>query len=87
MKSAALAITTFGAFCLVTRVDIDAIVELTVQGLFVLVAASMGVAVFFPEIGVDQTWMHLGQWQGIFELSNNWGSSAHTSCSLPAIER
>jgi exopolysaccharide production protein ExoQ len=33
MKSAALAMTTFGAFCLVTRVDLDEIVRATALGL------------------------------------------------------
>src|SRR5690348_10238917 len=40
MKSAAMAMTTFGAFCLITRIDIDEIVGATVLGLFISVAAS-----------------------------------------------
>jgi len=52
MKAAALAITTLGAFCLITRVDIDDIVKSTARGLFVLVAASAVCAVFVPDIGV-----------------------------------
>ncbi|KJC57090.1 ligase [Bradyrhizobium sp. LTSPM299] len=73
MKAAALAVTTFGAFCLITRADIDDIVKSTTQGLFVLVAASALCAVFVPDIGVDQSWMHNGQWQGVFESKQTLG--------------
>lgn len=73
MKSAALAVTTFGAYCLVTRIDIDEIVGSTALGLFILVAASALCAVFVPEIGVDQSWMHNGQWQGIYESKQTLG--------------
>jgi len=73
MKAAALAITTLGAFCLITRVDIDDIVTSTARGLLVLIAASAICAVFFPDIGVDQSWMHNGQWQGIFESKQTLG--------------
>jgi exopolysaccharide production protein ExoQ len=73
MKSAALVITTFGAFCLITRVDIDDIVKSTCRGLFVLVAASAFCAVFVPDIGVDHSWMHNGQWQGVYESKQTLG--------------
>ncbi|GLR95155.1 hypothetical protein ACVIU7_002290 [Bradyrhizobium liaoningense] len=73
MKSAALAVTTFGAYCLITRIDIDEIVGSTALGLFILVAASALCAVFVPEIGVDQSWMHNGQWQGIYESKQTLG--------------
>jgi O-antigen ligase len=73
LKSAALAVTTFGAFRLITRVDIDDIAKSTARGLFVLVSASLYCAVFLPEIGVDQSWMHKGQWQGIFQSKQSLG--------------
>lgn len=73
MKSVALVVTTFGAYCLITRIDIDEIVGSTALGLFVLVAASALCAVFVPEIGVDQSWMHNGQWQGIYESKQTLG--------------
>ncbi|WP_407150731.1 O-antigen ligase family protein [Bradyrhizobium sp. ORS 86] len=73
MKAAALAITTFGAFCLITRVDIDDIVKSTARGLLVLVAASAVFAIFVPDIGIDRTWMHNGQWQGVFESKQTLG--------------
>src|ERR1700680_2259316 len=46
MKSSALVMTTFGAFCLITRVEIDDIVKSTSRGLFILVAASVFCAIF-----------------------------------------
>jgi len=73
MKSAALVMTTFGAYCLITRIDIDEIVGATALGLFILVAASALCAVFVPEIGVDESWMHNGQWQGIYESKQTLG--------------
>ncbi|WP_128928679.1 O-antigen ligase family protein [Bradyrhizobium guangxiense] len=73
MKSAALVVTTFGAYCLITRIDIDEITGSTALGLFILVAASTLVAIFVPEIGVDDSWMHNGQWQGIYESKQTLG--------------
>ncbi len=72
-KSAALAMTTFGAFCLITRIDIDDLVRSMTRGLFVLVAASAFCAIAVPDIGVDQSWMHGGQWQGIYESKQTLG--------------
>ncbi len=73
MKAAALAITTLGAFCMITRVDIDDIVTSATRGLLVLIAASALCAVILPDIGIDQTWMHKGQWQGVFESKQTLG--------------
>ncbi|QPF86138.1 O-antigen ligase family protein [Bradyrhizobium genosp. L] len=73
MKAAALAMTTLGAFCLITRVSIDDIVKSTSHGLFILAAASALCAVLFPDIGVDQSWMHKGQWQGVYESKQTLG--------------
>jgi O-antigen ligase len=73
MKSAALAVTTFGAFCLITRVDVDDIAKWTGLGLFILVSVSLYFSVFLPDIGVDQSWMHGGQWQGIFQSKQTLG--------------
>lgn len=73
MKSAALAVTSFGAFCLVTRVDVDDIVTSTIRGLSILAVASVCAAVFAPKIGVDQSWMHKGQWQGVFQSKQELG--------------
>ncbi|OAF14929.1 ligase [Bradyrhizobium centrolobii] len=73
MKSAALAVTTFGAFCLITRIDVDEIVRSTALGLFILVAASAFCALFVPDIGIDHSWMHNGQWQGVYESKQTLG--------------
>src|SRR5262249_47491216 len=73
MKAAALAVTTLGAFCMISRVDIDDIVKSAARGLFVLIAASAICALGFPDIGVDQSWMHMGQWQGVFESKQTLG--------------
>ncbi|WP_245331936.1 O-antigen ligase family protein [Bradyrhizobium sp. NAS80.1] len=73
MKSAALAMTTFGAFCLITRSDIDEVVRATAFGLFILVAASAFCALAVPDIGIDHSWMHNGQWQGVYESKQTLG--------------
>ncbi|MGY3394555.1 exopolysaccharide production protein ExoQ [Bradyrhizobium sp. USDA 3311] len=73
MKSLALAMTTFGAFCLITRIDMDEVVRATALGLFILVAASAFVALAVPDIGVDHSWMHNGQWQGVYESKQTLG--------------
>jgi O-antigen ligase len=73
MKSAALAMTTFGAFCLITRIDMDEVVRATALGLFILVAASAFCALAVPDIGIDHSWMHNGQWQGVYESKQTLG--------------
>ncbi|WLA68270.1 O-antigen ligase family protein [Bradyrhizobium diazoefficiens] len=73
MKSLALAMTTFGAFCLITRIDMDEVVRATALGLFILVAASAFVALAVPDIGIDHSWMHNGQWQGVYESKQTLG--------------
>lgn len=73
MKAAALAVTTFSAFCLITRIEIDEIVKAMTRGLFILIAASALIALFVPDIGVDHSWMHNGQWQGVFDSKQTLG--------------
>jgi len=73
MKSLALAMTTFGAFCLITRIDMDEVVRATALGLFILVAASAFCALAVPDIGIDPSWMHNGQWQGVYESKQTLG--------------
>jgi len=73
MKSVALAMTSFGAFCLITRVDLDDIVRATTFGLFILIAASAVCALAVPDIGIDHSWMHNGQWQGVYESKQSLG--------------
>jgi O-antigen ligase len=73
MKSLALAMTTFGAFCLITRIDMDEVVRATALGLLMLVAASAFCALAVPDIGIDHSWMHNGQWQGVYESKQTLG--------------
>lgn len=73
LKGTALAITTFGAFRLATRLSLSDIVSAITLGLFFLLVLSVLCVAFFPEIGIDQSWMHGGQWQGIFESKQSLG--------------
>jgi O-antigen ligase len=73
LKSVALLITTFGSFRLATRLPLHDIVGAVAGGLFLLLLASLAVVVFLPEVGVDQSWMHGGQWQGVFESKQSLG--------------
>lgn len=73
MKSAALAITTFGAYRLATRLEIKEIIKATTLGLWVAAVASIYYVVFVPDIGVDHSYFHDGQWQGIFESKQTLG--------------
>ena len=53
LKSVALLITTLGAYCLVTRIDIDDIVSASATGLLLLSVASIYYVILVPEIGID----------------------------------
>lgn len=73
-KSAALLITTFGCYRLALGLTIDEIVDCVIWALAAQCAASVAFAVFVPEIGVVQVWMHNGQWSGIFESKQSLGT-------------
>jgi O-antigen ligase len=73
MKCAALLITTVGAFRLATRLSIEDIVRTTSIGLFLPLLASIILVVLMPDVAVDQSWMHGGQWQGIFASKQSLG--------------
>jgi exopolysaccharide production protein ExoQ len=73
MKSAALALTTFAAYRLATRLGIDDIIKAATQGLWFAAMASLFAVVFLPDIGVDHSYVHDGQWQGIFESKQTLG--------------
>lgn len=78
MKAAAMSITTFGAYRLAMRIDIDDILAAVTFALFLLVGSSVLVALFVPSIGVNDSWMHAGQWQGVFASKQALGIiSAH----------
>jgi exopolysaccharide production protein ExoQ len=73
LKSIALLITTIGAFRLATRLSIDDIARTTSVGLLLPLVASIIAVVLIPEIAVDHSWMHDGQWQGIFASKQSLG--------------
>jgi exopolysaccharide production protein ExoQ len=73
MKGAALAITTFGAYRLATRLRIDEIITATTQGMRFATVASLCTVVFLPDIGLDHSYFHDGQWQGIFASKQTLG--------------
>jgi O-antigen ligase len=73
LKSVALLITTFGSFRLATTLPIHDIIGSVAGGLFLLLLASLAVVVLLPEVGIDQSWMHGGQWQGVFESKQSLG--------------
>jgi exopolysaccharide production protein ExoQ len=73
MKSVALAITTFGAYRLATRLGIKEIITATTQGLWFAAIASLYYVIFLPDIGLDHSYFHDGQWQGIFESKQTLG--------------
>jgi exopolysaccharide production protein ExoQ len=73
LKGAALAITTFGAYRLATRLGIDEIITATTQGMWIATVASLGAVVFWPDVGVDHSYFHDGQWQGIFASKQTLG--------------
>ena len=72
-KCAALIVTTFGAFRLAIRLPFHEIIGATSVGLLILLLLSLAAVVIAPEIGIDQSWMHGGQWRGIFESKQSLG--------------
>lgn len=73
LKSTALLITTIGAFRLATRLSIDDIARTTSVGLLLPLVVSIVAVALIPEIAVDHSWMHGGQWQGIFASKQSLG--------------
>src|SRR4051812_46044080 len=73
MKSAALGLTTFSAYRLATRLGTGEITRAATQGMWLAAVASLITVVFLPEIGVDHSYVHNGQWQGIFESKQTLG--------------
>jgi O-antigen ligase len=73
LKSTALLITTVGAFRLATRLRIDDIARTTSVGLLLPLIASIISVVVIPDIAIDHSWMHDGQWQGIFASKQSLG--------------
>lgn len=73
MKSAALAITSLGAFTLATRCRLQDVIYDFNLGLFVLNLASIAVVIVRPDIGIASGWSQVGNWQGVFESKQSLG--------------
>ena len=67
LKGLVLAITTFGAYRVAVTVPLEAISKSTLAGYAILVILCLLLAMAVPEIGIDQGWMHKGQWRGVFD--------------------
>jgi exopolysaccharide production protein ExoQ len=76
LKGLALVITTVGAYRVAVTLTIDDIVDCVVAGLFALIAASLILVGFFPQIGVNHTWMQDGLWQGVFASKQSLGAAS-----------
>lgn len=74
LKGLAMAITTFGAYRLARSMPLGQIIDCTLFGFFLVASASMFLVLFVPSIGVDQSWMHAGDWQGVFESKQALGT-------------
>jgi len=74
LKGGALVITTFGAFRLATHMAIDDFIGALLRGFMIVCVASIAMVLFVPAIGVDHTWMHEGNWQGVFESKQSLGT-------------
>jgi exopolysaccharide production protein ExoQ len=65
-KCVALFIVLFGAWRLTLMLDWDEIINCTHDGLFWVGVASIVISLAAPSIGVQATWQHAGQWNGVF---------------------
>lgn len=65
-KCVALFIVLWGAWRLTLMLDWEEIVARTHDGLFCVGVASCVVSLAFPSIGLQDTWQHAGQWNGVF---------------------
>ncbi len=75
MKGTALAITTFAAFRLVGAMPVGAVVACAARAYLLVTCASLAVIAAIPGIGIDQSWMHEGYWQGVFESKQALGAA------------
>lgn len=72
-KGAVLAFNAFATWVLFSTRRWDEIVEATIAALAVLDIASVVVVVLRPDIGVLTTWMHAGQWSGVYDHKQTLG--------------
>lgn len=74
-KAAALLVTTFAAYRLTRQLTITEIVGSVTVGLFCTAVVTLLTVAIAPEIGILSTWMHNGQWSGVFESKQSLGIS------------
>lgn len=72
-KGAVLAFNAFATWVLFSTRRWDEIVEATIAALAVLDIASVVIVVLRPDIGVLTTWMHAGQWSGVYDHKQTLG--------------
>lgn len=76
MKAVAMTFNTVGVFLLVAAIGIEAVVETAIVGLVILVGGSLVLVVVRPDIALLDTWMHAGQWAGVFDHKQTLGITA-----------
>lgn len=72
-KGAVLAFNVFATWVLFATRRWDEIVETTIAALAILDIASVLIVLVRPDIGVLTTWMHAGQWSGVYDHKQTLG--------------
>lgn len=78
-KATALLITLIGAWRLALTFPVQETIATAQKGYFALCLVSAAVAIFAPAIGVETSYMHNGQWNGVFINKQNLGVVAAIS--------
>lgn len=73
LKAFALAVTVFGAYRVAQCLSLEEIVGSVAWAFMTLAVVSLALVVAVPDIGVDQGWMHGGQWKGVFASKQTLG--------------
>jgi exopolysaccharide production protein ExoQ len=73
MKAGALLVTLIGAWRLVLTFPVEEVIATVQKGFFALCLVSAGLALLAPSIGVETSYMHNGQWNGVFVNKQNLG--------------
>lgn len=74
MKGVAIIVTTVGAYRIATRMRVEDIVDSCIAAFSIVAAASLLLVFFVPSIGIDHTYFHEGEWQGIFASKQSLGT-------------
>ncbi len=76
MKATALCITSFATWRMAATLSVDTIVGCTAGAFMAVCCASLAIVILAPDIGIDRSWMHDGDWQGVFESKQSLGGVA-----------